>query len=74
MVDFIFKPMAKIYYEDYGLLKIFVILDKGFHISPRIFFEKNVIFQFLADGAGYMGHASYNMGHPYLHVLLIAEG
>ena len=55
MVDFIFKPMAEIYYHVYGLIKIFVILDKDIHISPKIFVEKNVIFWNLEGGAGYMG-------------------
>ena len=55
MVDFIFKPMAEIYYHVYGLIKIFVILDKDIHISPKIFVKKNVIFWYLEGGAGYMG-------------------
>ena len=55
MVDFIFKPMAEIYYHVYGLIKIFVILDKDIHISPKIFVENNVIFWYLEGGAGYMG-------------------
>ena len=67
MVDFSFKPMAEIYNHVYGLLKIFVILDKGFHISPKIFFEKKVIFQPLEAGACCMGQVSCNMGHPFFH-------
>ena len=44
MVDFIFKPITKINYHAHGLQKIFVLLDKGFDISPKIFFEKKCDF------------------------------
>ena len=61
MVDFIFKPIVEIYYQVYGLIKIFVILDKDIHISPKTFVEKNVIFWNLEGGAGYMGQRLCNM-------------
>ena len=74
MVDFIFKPITKINYHAYGLQKIFVLLDKGFDISPKIFFEKSVIFYHHKTGACYMGQVSWYMGHSLYHVLIIAEG
>ena len=74
MVDVIFKPMTKIYNHAYGLLKIFVLSEKEFSISPKIFFEKIVIFTYLKTSPCYMGQALCNMGHPFLHFLFIAEG
>ena len=74
MVDFIFKPITKINYHAYGKQKIFVLLDKGFDISPKIFFEKSVIFYHHKTGACYMGQVSWYMGHSFYHVLVIAEG
>ena len=61
MVDFIFKPIMEIYYQVYGLIKIFVILDKDIHISPKTFVENNVIFWNLEGVAGYMGQRLCNM-------------
>ena len=66
--------MTKIYYHAYRLLKIFVLLDTGFDISPKIFFEKKNISRSLKTGACYMRQMLRNVGHPFLHFLVITEG
>ena len=65
MVYLIFKPTTEIYYHEYGLIIIFVILDKDFLISPKISprIEKNVIFWPLKTALCFMGHVLSIMGH-----------